>query len=74
VQYTDTAMNLQSVVPSPGWSVADTKSDGASIEVKFQADDGSATGIDVHLDDQGHPAVDPAVDPVDDVANGLTGS
>jgi hypothetical protein len=75
VQYTDTSMNLQAVSPSPGWSVADTKSDGASIEVTFQSDDGSATGIEVHLDDAGRPTVDTPVEPVgDDVANGLAGS
>ena len=74
VQYTDTSMNLQAVSPSPGWSVADTKSDGASIEVTFQSNDGSATGIEVHLDDAGRPTVDTPAAPVDDVANGLTGS
>lgn len=74
VKYTDTSMEVESVSPSPGWSVADTKSDGASIEVTFQSDNGSNTGIEVHLDAAGRPTVDTPADPVDDVVNGLTGS
>jgi hypothetical protein len=74
VKYTDTSMDIASVSPSPGWSVADTKSDGASIEVKFESGDGSATGIEVHLDAGGKPIVDTPIDPVDDVGNALTGS
>ena len=74
VKYTDTSMDIESVSPSPGWSVADTKSDGASIEVKFESGDGSATGIEVHLDSGGRPTVDTPIDPVDDAVNALTGS
>lgn len=74
VKYTDTSMDIESVSPSPGWSVADTKSDGASIEVKFESGDGSATGIEVHLDADGKPSVDTPIDPVDDAVNALTGS
>jgi len=74
VKYTDTSMDIESVSPSPGWSVADTKSDGASIEVKFESGDGSATGIEVHLDAGGRPTVDTPIDPVDDAVNALTGS
>ena len=59
VQYTDTSMNLHSVSPSPGWSVADTKSDGATIEVTFEQESGGgAVDIAVHLDGDGTPVVD----------------
>ncbi|HMK13191.1 MAG TPA: hypothetical protein VK461_16505, partial [Acidimicrobiales bacterium] len=40
VQYTDSSMNLSSVLPSPGWSVAETKSDGSNIEVSFVPESG----------------------------------
>ena len=42
--------------------------------MKFESGDGSATGIEVHLDAGGKPTVDTPIDPVDDVVNALTGA
>jgi len=70
VQYTDNSMNLSSVLPSPGWSVAETKSDGSNIEVSFvpESGDGDSQDISVHLDG-GEPVAD-----TPDTAGQITGS
>jgi hypothetical protein len=59
VQYTETSMNLSAVLPSPGWSVAQTKVDGSDIVVSFvsQAGSGDSDDINVHLDG-GAPVVE----------------
>ncbi len=74
VQYTDTSMILHSVSPLPGWSVADTESDGASIHVTFEQESGDSNPVDiaVHLGDDGRPEVDNGATTAD--VSGLTGS
>jgi hypothetical protein len=59
VQYTETSMNLAAVLPSPGWSVAQTKLDGQDIAVSFvsESGNGNSDDINVHLDG-GAPSVD----------------
>ena len=60
VKYTDSSMSLGVVSPSPGWSIANTQSDGESIQVRFaQESGGDPVGVDVHLDG-GKPVADTA--------------
>ncbi len=66
VHYSESSMTLSGVNPSPGWSIAETKSDGASIQVTFEQEsgDGDPVGIGVHLD-EGVPVVDQAAETAD---------
>ena len=58
VSYTDSSMSLGVVSPSPGWSIANTQSDGDSIQVTFaQESGGDPVDVDVHLDG-GKPVAD----------------
>ena len=60
VNYTDSSMSLGVVSPSPGWSIANTQSDGESIQVRFaQESGGDPVDVDVHLDG-GKPVADTA--------------
>ena len=67
VNYTESSMSLGVVSPSPGWSIANTQSDGESIQVTFaQASGGDPVDVDVHLDG-GKPVADNAP-PASDVS------
>ena len=58
VSYTDSSMSLGVVSPSPGWSIANTQSNGDSIQVTFaQESGGDPVDVDVHLDG-GKPVAD----------------
>ena len=60
VNYTESSMSLGVVSPSPGWSIANTQSDGESIQVTFaQQSGGNPVDVDVHLDG-GKPVADNA--------------